>query len=815
MDSLKSDIGYAARRISADPGFVTVAVLSLAFGIGVNSIVFTMVNAFLFKPLPVRDIGEVTEVFSALDDGSFGPSSYPDYLDFREAVTAFDGLAANMPMLYSWNRETHSETVYGELVSGNYFEVLGIEPAHGRWFLPDENRTPGTHPVAVLGHSFWERNFGGDPAIVGETIRLSNAHFTIVGIAPATFDGTIPVLSTDLWAPLMAESIVNIFDARVIEDRESRSLRLYGRLADGIGVDQARTQLETVAARLSEQYPSANRLRGIGIKPLGETRINPGLDGMITPVAGLLMGIVGMVLLVACANLANMLLARAATRRREIGVRMALGASRWRLIRQLLTESILLSLGGGAVALLVTYWVSRAITSFQPPLPIKIVLDVSPDLRVMSFTLAAAVVTGIGVGLAPAWRSSRPDLVGVLKGDAARERRLGRFSVRNFLVATQVAVSLVLLITAALFARSLGNAQSTELGFDETNIAFVSTTLSGAGYEREEARRLLRELTEHVGELPGVVDATYTSRLPMTSSPFSMDFLIEGHEPRGGSETVSVSSNAVGPRYFEILDIPLLAGRGFTATDDSGAPLVAVVNASFVDTYWPGENPIGKRLKLTDSESWIEVVGVSADFKMWSVGDRPAPMVHSSLMQRTPFFETIMVRTSRAPGPMVERMRTEISALNPEISFIDARTMDENLAVVLFPARMGAALLAVFGALALGLAAAGLYGVINYSVAKRSHEIGVRIALGADSRHVRAMVVRQGMGVVLVGVMIGLAGALALSAVLSSLLYEVGATDPVAFLGAIATLLLVALIANYLPARRGARVDPVQALRTR
>ena len=820
MGFFRYDLGYAVRQLRANPGFTAVAVLSLALGIGVNSTIFTVINSFLLKPLPVANIDEVIEVFSTSATRQFRLSSYPNYVDYRDEVEAFDGLAANMTMLYSWNRETHSETLFGELVSGNYFHVLGIEPAHGRWFLPEEDRTPGTHPVAVLGHGFWERHFGGDPSIVGDTIKLNGTHFTVVGIAPAEFIGMTPVLKSDLFTPLMTESIVNIFSfsdgISLIERRGGGSLRIYGRLADGATIDQARAQLETVATRLAAEYPGTNENRSVNVKPLREVRINPEADGMVTPVAGLLMGLVAMVLLVACANVANMLLARGSARRREIGVRLALGASRWRLVRQLLTESILLSLLGGAGALILTYWISRLLATFQPPLPILIVLDVSPDARVLGFTVGATLLTGIVFGLAPALRSSKPDLVATLKEDAPAARIGGWFSLRNALVVAQIAVSLVLLVTAGLFARSLGNARSIELGFDETNIAFVSTSLSSAGYSREEGRQFLRQTTERIGALPGVVAATYTARLPMNLTNASQDFFIEGYEPDTGDPSVTVTYNGVGPRYFEILGIPLLAGREIAETDDSRAPLVAVVNKSFVDAYWPGQNAIGQRLKFnSESDPWITVVGVSADYKMQTIGELPEPMVHTSLMQQMPFFfDIIMVRTEGNPGPMVDRMREEITALDPGISFFDARTMDENLAVVLLPARMGAALLAVFGLLALGLAAVGVYGVIAYSVSRRTHEIGFRIALGARSNDVLGMVVSQGMKVVLVGVVLGLLGAMALSTALGGLLYDVSAVDPVAFLGTAAILVLVALLANYIPARRAARVDPMVALRS-
>ncbi len=817
MGFFKYDVRYAIRQLRANPGFTAVAVLSLALGIGVNSTIFTIVNGFLLKPLPVADIEELVEVFTSGTSDSFNLSSNLDYIDYRQEVDAFEGLAANMTMLFNWNRETHSETLFGELVSDNYFAVLGIEPQLGRFFATDENLTPGTHPVAVLSHGFWQRAFAGNSSIVGETIRLNGTHFTVVGVAPAEFTGTIPVLRPDLWTPLMTEPLINVFSEgrSIMEERGSRSLRIYGRLAEGATEELARAQLETVAARLAAEYPETNEDRSVSTKPLRDIRLHPELDSVLAPVAALLMGLVTLVLLVACANVANMLLARGAARSREIGVRLAMGASRWRIVRQLLAESTLLSLAGGTAALLLTFWVTSILMRYQPPLMMALTFDLSPDLRVLGFTLATALLTGLVFGLVPALRCSRPDLIATLKDDAAGGGTRRRFGLRGSLVVAQVAVSLVLLVTASLFGRSLGNAHAVELGFDEENIAFVSASLSAAGYGREEGRRFLRDMSERIAGLPGVVDATYTARLPMNLTNVTESIIIEGYVPEEDDLSVVVEHNTIGPRYFEILRIPLLAGREILETDDARSTPVAVVNEEFVARYWPGENAVGKRFRFDgDADPWIEVVGIAANYKMSSVGEQAQPLMHTSLMQQMAFIETIMVRTESAPGPMVERMRAEITARDPDIAFFDARTMAENLAVVLFPVRVGAAMLAVFGLLALGLAAVGVYGVIAYSVSRRTHEIGIRMALGAGSGEVLRLVVRQGMTVVLVGVAIGLAGALALANSLGAYLYDVSTVDPIAFLGTVAVLVCVALLANYIPARRGARVDPIIALRS-
>jgi predicted permease len=670
--------------------------------------------------------------------------------------------------------------------------------------------------VAVLAYGFWQRAFGADPQIVGKTIKLNGSQFTIVGVAPPEFGGMVPVLQFDLWTPLMSEPLINMFSFResFLLKRGSRSLRVFGRLAEGATIEGARAQLETVAARLAEEYPETNRDRSVTVTPLSDVRVNPGADAMVFPVASLLMGLVGLVLLVACANVANMLLARSTARSREIGVRLALGAGRWRLVRQLLTESILLSLIGGAVALLITTWLADLLTRVQPPIAVNLALDVSPDRRVFLFTLGTALLTGIVFGLAPALRSSRPDLVASLKDDGSGARARGRFTLRNVLVAAQVAVSLVLLVAAGLLTRSLANARSIELGFNEHNLAYVTTSLSSAGYRGEEGRLFLQQAAERAAALPDIVTATYATRVPLSLTNVTGAYVIEGYEPEAGDATV-VEYNTVGPGYFAALGIPMMRGRDIAASDDDGAPLVAVVNEAFAQQYWPGQDPIGKRIRSDGADDpWIEVVGVCGDYKIRTVGEESVPIVHLSLLQSPPFFESIIVRTAGDPGPAVVRLRELLSELDPEIAVFSSGTMDENLSTVLFPVRMGAALLSTFGAIALILAAVGVYGVIAYAVSRRTHEIGIRMALGASAPDVLRLVLWQSMRVVLVGVALGALAAAGVTSALGSFLYNVSAFDPVAFGATIAILLGVALLANYIPARRGARVDPIVALRS-
>jgi predicted permease len=547
-----------------------------------------------------------------------------------------------------------------------------------------------------------------------------------------------------------------------------------------------------------------------------DIRFHPLIDDALAPVAMMLMAVVGLVLMIACANVANMLMARASARRQEIAVRLALGGSRLRLVRQLLTESVLLGLAGGVLGLLLAYWTTNLIVGFQPPTPISIAVDLGIDARVLSFTFLASLATALLFGLAPALQSSRPDLVAALKDESARSgQRWRRFGLRNLLVVSQVAVSLVLLIAAGLLLRSLAVAQSIELGFEDEKVAIVSTNPELLQLDRAGTEAFLREVSQRVERLPGAEHAALTERIPLGQAIMTTEVYVDGHESLSEDEGFAVDYSAVGPGYFETLSIPLIAGREFEYTDASEAPEVAIVNETFARRHWPGESPVGKRIS-TESQSgpWIEIVGVSSDYKMRTVGEEPRPVVHFPLFQSENLvFPAVMVRTAGDPAPMVGMIREEMLALQPNTAFFEAKTMAENVGVMLFPVRAGAVLLGVFGFMALGLAAVGLYGVIAFSVAQRTHEIGIRMALGARASEVMGLVVRQGMGLVSVGVVLGLAGGYAVTHLASNFLYGVGALDPLSFGGAAIVLLLVALAANFIPARRGASVDPMEALR--
>jgi len=826
MENLLKDIRYAFRMLMKSPGFTIVAVLSLALGIGVNTAIFTVVNAILLRPMPVEAPEELVEIYTYGDENfPQATSSYLDYVDLRDQTDVFSGLVGHSMMFASFSRDASSQLVMGELVTGNYFDVMGITPALGRAFLPEEDLTPGTHPVAVLSHGFWQREFGAAPDIVGQTFKMNGMTYTVVGVTQAEFTGTLPGIAPDLWLPMMMVDEVEPSGMIMQQGGESgegwidrrgyRFLFMKGRLKPGATLEQARAQAETIMARLEQQYPDTNEDRSPILMAANDVRIHPLIDSMLTPVAGVMMGVVGMVLLIACANVANMLLARASARAREIALRLALGAGRWRLVGQLLTESVLLAVLGGTVGLLLAYWTSRLIAAFEPPGPITLTLDLGIDARVFGFAFLVSLATGVLFGLLPALRASRPDLVTALKDESAAVRGGFRLlSLRSFLVVAQVAVSLVLLVGAALLVRSARFAEGMDLGFDSDRLAYVGIDLEMNGYSDEGGEQFYRDAVARIETIPGIEAVSLVQRIPLDINMNQSGFYIEGHETSPDNPTITINVTRVDESYFEAAGVPILRGRAFNAADTEDSPTVIIINEAMAERFWPDENPVGKRIRRGDVDGpEVEIVGVAANHKINTVGEEPTPYVHLAWWQFPSSFTYVMVRTAGDPASMLDLARREILALDPDLTLIMAESMSYNVALKLAPVRMGATLLGIFGLLALALAAVGLYGVIAYSVSRRTHEIGIRMALGARTTEVMKLVVRQGMALAVIGVMVGLLLAVAMSRVLATFLYGVSAVDILAFSAAAFLLLAVAFLANYLPARRAARVDPMEALR--
>lgn len=822
MDTLLQDLRYAVRTLVKSPGFAAVAILSLALGIGVNTAIFSFVNAVLLRPLPVASPDRLMFVYSGRSDAPYITASYPDYVDFRDRNEVFTGLACYAGVTVSMTTDDQAEQIDGVIVSGNYFDVLGVSPVRGRAFSAEEDQTPLAHPVVIISHALWQQRFGGNAGLVGSTLTLNGRAFTVIGVAPPGFTGTQVGEPVDLFLPMMMQSLVRPprggfsgeMDADLLRRRGPRWLNMVGRLKAGVSEEQAQAAMSTLAGQLEQTYQDTNRGWIVTLFPVRKG--DPGLRSDALPIATLLMSVVGLVLLIACFNVANLLLARAASRRKEISIRLALGASRRRLIRQLLTESLVIGLLGGAVGLLLALWFTDIMRTVHPPanlFPLR--LDFRPDGRVLLFTLLMSLATGLLFGLAPAIQASRPDLVPALKDETAvMSHGARRFRLRNLFVIVQVAISLVLLIAAGLFLRSMRSAEAINPGFNADNQLIAPMNIQLLKYTRTQGRAFYEQVIEKVESLPGVQSASLARVVPLSGGGRTNTVYIEGQEPPPEDRPNTTNANVVGLRYFETLGIPLLGGRDFAASDREGAPGVVIVNETFARRFWNDESPVGKHISLRGQQGpYLEVIGLARDGKYRTLGESPRPSIYLPVSQNHETGMTLHVRTTVEPRQLVAAIRGEIQAIEKNLPVYDVRTMREHLGSALFGARMGAILLAVFGGLALLLATVGLYGVMGYSVARRTHEIGIRMALGATRRDVLGLVLKDGLVLVGLGVAGGLAGAWFATRLLAGFLYDISTTDPLTFVAISLLLTGVALGASFVPAHRATRVDPLVALR--
>ena len=839
MGNLWQDIRYGGRMLWKSPGFTAIAVLSLALGIGANTSIFSFVNAVLLRALPVAEPAQLVYVFSSNRNTPYNVASYPDYVDYRDKNEVFSALTAYASITLSLNSNDQADQISGQIVTGNYFDTLGVRAQVGRTFLPEEDTTPGGHPVAVISYGLWQSRFAGDPQITGRQLLLNGQSFTIVGVAPAEFNGAAAGQTNDIYVPMAMQALVRPprggysgeMNPDLLARRGPRWLNMVGRLKPGVSAAQAQAAMSTLAAQLAQSYPDTNREVSATVSPVSKG--DPTERGTLLSVAGLLLAVVGLVLLIACANVANLLLARAASRRKEISIRLALGASRGRLIRQLLTESVLLALLGGAGGLLLAVWLIDVMRTYSPPgnfFPVA--FDFSLDKSVLAFTLLLSVITGLIFGIAPALQASKPDLVAALKDETAmlpgsHGSVARRFTLRNLLVVAQVALSLVLLISAGLFLRSLQQAQRIAPGFNSEHVLTMPLNINLLRYTKTQGQEFYRQVLERVAALPGVQSATLTRTPPLSGASRQSTVLIAGREgpDRGGnSETTGggredVANNvtlasSVALNYFQTLSIPLLRGRDFNAQDVEGAPGVVIINETFAKRYLPNQDPLGARVSLNGAQGpWLEVVGLARDGKYITLGEAPAPFLYQPLAQRHESGMTLLVRTNGDPASYVSAVRGAVQSIERNLPLANARTMPELLRTSLFPARMGAVLLGVFGLLALLLASVGLYGVMSYSVSRRTREIGIRMALGAQRSDVLRLVLRESMTLVAAGMLLGLIAAFATTRLLAGFLYGVSPTDPAAFTGIALLLAVVALVASLVPARRAAKVDPMVAFR--
>jgi predicted permease len=811
METLSADLRYTIRRLMQRPGFTLVAVLTMALGIGANSAIFSIVNAILLRPLPVESPGELVEIYSQEGDEEPVPNAYPDYLDIRGRDDLFVGVTGYTMDLLSMDVGDRSEVVMGEAVSGNYFELLGVPAARGRTFIPGEDDAPGAAPVVVISDGLWRRRFAADPNIVGRTLRLKGRPFEVIGVASPKFKGLYVGFASQMWIPVTTRAH---FGGDDLEDRGSRWLMVKGRLRQGVTPEQAQAGMNVLGRQLATTYPESNDNRRFTIIPTNDVRLHPVVDRALMPVAALLMAVVGLLLLIVCTNLANLLLARALARRKEVAIRLAIGAGRGRLIRQLLTESLVLAILGGVFGLLIAIWTANLLVSFQPPIMFQLTLDLGIDGRVLAFTFLVSVLAGVFFGLAPALQATKPELIPALKDELDNVGgRRRRFGLRDSLVVAQVAISLVLLIGAGLFVRSLISAQDIDPGFERERVALIMLAPSIAAYEDSRARDLLSGVVERARTLPGVEGAALASRMPLGVSVNTNELFVEGVATPEG-EAPSIDAVTVSSGYFDVMGIPLLQGRDFQEQDDESAPRVAIVSDAAARRFWPGENPIGKRLRLGSPEGELrEIVGVARDTKVRTLGEKPRPYLYLHHLQRHRGFMALVTRTSGDPKPMLSTLRREILLVDEGMPIMESKTMTEHLGIMLFAPRMGGILLGVFGGLGVLLATIGLYGVVSYAAAQRTREVGIRVALGARPGDVMQLVVGRGMMLVGVGVVIGLVLAFAAALPLRSLLYGVSVSDPVTFVGITLLLAGVAFVATMVPALRAARLDPMVALR--
>ena len=811
MNSFWQSLRFAGRSLTREPLLAITVILSLALGIGINSAVYSLLNMVLLRPLPaVQAPDRIAAVFSLTGKSpTYLPVSYLNYKDFRERNRVFSDLAAYQTVKAGLAGQGDAQQVTGEMVSGNFFRVLGVRPSLGRGLLPEDDTAAGAHPVAVLSYGLWQDRFGSDTKILGRAVLLNKHPFTVVGVGPRGFKGMTSFQAADFWVPLaMYRSVYTFPD--LFEKRSGQVLLLLGRLKPGMGFQQAASGLKAIAANLAAEYPEDNKDQTTVLFPLTQAAVNPNLRATFSRAGTILMAIVAVLLLIACLNVANMLLVRALARGKETAIRLSLGASRARLAGQLLAESMLLAVLGGGASLLAARWTRDVLWKFRPPFFDEGALQPALDPQVLLFTLALSVLTGLFFGLVPLLQSRKPDLARVLRENRDLAAGGAKGSLGSFFVALEVAFCALCLASAGLFLENLYQAQKIDPGFDTQRVLMASVDLGFAGYDEPTGRQTERRVIERVRALPGVESAALGENRLLGG--FRLWRKIVQNGKAQDDKDPLVGSSIVGTDYFRTVGIPLVRGRAFDDRDRQGAPQAVVVNEALARQFWPSEDALGKRFRLDDETSPVEVVGVARNSKYRSLGEAPSPFLYLPLEQRYSARATLYVRSAGRPEGLLPTVRREVQALDPVLPWTGIQAASEAVAQSLWLPKVSALLLSTFSLLALVLAAVGVYGVTSYSVRRRRYEIGIRMALGAKRPRVVLLVLRKGVALLSVGLCVGLLAAIFISRWVTTLLY--GEASPgLVFLGVALVLALVGLAANLVPAYNAARFDPAVVLR--
>jgi len=816
MENLRNDVRYAWRMLIKSPGFAIVAVLALGLAIGANTAIFSLFNGVIWRPLPVKDPQQLVVVATQQRGLDFPiPLSYPDFQDYRQVKAVFSDMCGYVPSPVNLQAEGRPTRVWVELVTGNYFSVLGLEAARGRTFAADEGWVPGKDALIVLSYKYWQTRFAGNPEVVGRTVLVNKHPFTIIGVAPERYHGAYYFLEPDFYIPVTTMGLLG--QSYDLDKRGATFLRVLGRLQPGVTPTQALAAAQPTDRRLAQEYPDSHKDTSLLVIPELSARPEPGLGSFMSKAVWVFMSLAGLVLLIACANVANLILARANGRRKELAMRFALGASRWRMIRQLLTESVLLAFCGGIAGLVFARWAAMALTSIRIPTDLPLHLfDLRVDWRVFAFSFFVALITGIVAGLMPALQAHRTDLADTLKvGGRSGGGSTGHHRFRNALVVSQVAVSLLLLACAGFFIRSFQNSANVDMGFRVNHTLMMSADLGLQGYSEERGQQFYEQISDRVKSLPGVRDAAFTAYIPMGYENETMNVYPEGQAIDNKSNAETSFEDAVQPGYFRSVGVHVIKGREFTEADSATAPRVAIVNEAFANKIWPGQDPIGNTFRTEKNGPAIQVVGLTRTGRYLFLYETPQLFAYFPLAQHYVASATLMVYSQDDPLRLVGPVRDQIQQLDGSLPVFDVNTMEAHVEYgkPLLPARLGAMLVGAFGMLGLVLATVGVYGVVSYSVSQRTHEIGIRSALGAQRRNVLGMVLKQGMTMALIGTAIGIALAFLLFRGLHSVLYGVASTDLVT-LAAVSSLLLgIAFVASYIPALHATQVDPVVALR--